>query len=80
MLLEAMREMNEKLKATILMVTHDSFSASFCKRVIFIKDGKVFNEIIKGEKHDRNNTSNNIRNSPRTNRIIVQFQVQDIYT
>ena len=50
MLLEAMREMNEKLKATILMVTHDSFSASFCKRVIFIKDGKVFNEIIKGEK------------------------------
>ena len=50
MLLEAMREMNEKLKATILMVTHDAFSASFCKRVIFIKDGKVFNEIIKGEK------------------------------
>ena len=50
MLLEAMREMNEKLKATILMVTHDSFSASFCTRVIFIKDGKVFNEIIKGEK------------------------------
>ncbi len=50
MLLETMDEMNERLKATILMVTHDSFSASFCKRVIFIKDGKIFNEILKGEK------------------------------
>ena len=50
MLLETMDEMNEKLNATILMVTHDSFSASFCKRVLFLKDGKIFNEIIKGEK------------------------------
>ena len=50
MLLEAMDEMNERLNATILMVTHDSFSASFCKRVIFIKDGKIFNEILKGKK------------------------------
>ena len=50
MLLETMDEMNERLNATILMVTHDSFSASFCKRVIFIKDGKIFNEILKGEK------------------------------
>ena len=50
MLLETMSEMNEKLQATILMVTHDAFSASFCKRVIFIKDGKIFNEILKGEK------------------------------
>ena len=50
MLLETMDEMNEKLQATILMVTHDAFSASFCKRVIFIKDGKIFNEILKGEK------------------------------
>ena len=50
MLLETMEEMNEKLRATILMVTHDAFSASFCKRVIFIKDGKIFNEILKGEK------------------------------
>ena len=50
MLLETMREMNEKLNATILMVTHDSFSASFCKRVLFLKDGKIFNELIRGEK------------------------------
>ena len=50
LLLETMDEMNKNLKATILMVTHDSFSASFCKRVLFLKDGKIFNEIIKGEK------------------------------
>ena len=42
--------MNDKLKATILMVTHDSFSASFCKRVLFLKDGKIFNEIVRGNK------------------------------
>ena len=50
LLLETMNEMNKNLKATILMVTHDSFSASFCKRVLFLKDGKIFNEIIRGEK------------------------------
>ena len=50
MLLETMEEMNEKFNATILMVTHDSFSASFCKRVLFLKDGKIFNEIRRGEK------------------------------
>ena len=50
LLLETMDEMNKNLKATILMVTHDSFSASFCKRVLFLKDGKIFNEIIRGEK------------------------------
>ena len=50
MLLETMKKMNEELKATILMVTHDAFSASYCKRVIFIKDGTIFNEIWKGDK------------------------------
>ena len=50
MLLETMDEMNNKLNATILMVTHDSFSASFCHRVLFLKDGKIFNEIVRGEK------------------------------
>ena len=42
--------MNEHLGATILMVTHDTFSASFCKRVLFLKDGKIFNEILRGDK------------------------------
>src|SRR5699024_3745895 len=48
MLLESFDYLNEKLKTTILMVTHDSFCASFENRIKFIKDGKVFNEIIKG--------------------------------
>ena len=34
--------------ATILMVTHDAFAASYCKRILFIKDGKIFNELVKG--------------------------------
>lgn len=50
MLLEVMDTMNEQFKATILMVTHDAFSASFCQRVLFLKDGTIFNEIRKGEK------------------------------
>lgn len=50
MLLETMEEMNEKLNATIMMVTHDAFSASFCERILFLKDGKIFNEIYKGDK------------------------------
>ena len=40
--------MNDEIRATILMVTHDAFSASYASRVIFIKDGKIFNEIRKG--------------------------------
>ncbi len=50
MLLETMIKMNQGLKATILMVTHDAFSASFVSRILFLKDGKIFNEIRKGEK------------------------------
>lgn len=51
LLLETMSGINQKLSATILLVTHDPFSASFCKRVLFLKDGKIFNEIFKGEKN-----------------------------
>ena len=46
-LLETFNYLNTKLDGTILMVTHDSFSASYANRVIFIKDGKIFNEISK---------------------------------
>lgn len=48
MLLERFKYLNEELNATILMVTHDAFTASYATRVIFIKDGKIFNEIHKG--------------------------------
>ena len=47
-LLETFEYMNKKLNATILVVTHDAFSASYANRIIFIRDGKIFNEIIKG--------------------------------
>jgi putative ABC transport system ATP-binding protein len=43
-----MMMLNKDYKATILMVTHDAFSASYANRVIFIKDGKIFHEIYKG--------------------------------
>ena len=48
MLLERFEYLNKELEATILMVTHDAFTASYASRVIFIKDGKIFNEINKG--------------------------------
>ena len=48
MLLERFRFLNTECGATIMMVTHDSFTASYASRVIFIKDGKIFNEISRG--------------------------------
>lgn len=44
-LLNAMTKLNEEQDATIMMVTHDAFAASYCKRVLFIKDGLIFKEI-----------------------------------
>ncbi|MCR1950364.1 MULTISPECIES: ABC transporter ATP-binding protein [unclassified Clostridium] len=48
MLLESMEDLNENLNATIMMVTHDAFSASYARRILFIKDGKIFNELVRG--------------------------------
>ncbi len=48
MLLERFNYLNHEREATIIMVTHDSFTASYASRVIFIKDGKIFNEINRG--------------------------------
>ena len=47
-LLNSFEYLNKELNSTILMVTHDAFTASYASRVIFIKDGKIFNEIHKG--------------------------------
>ena len=47
-LLESFEFLNQKLNSTIVMVTHDSFTASYASRILFIKDGKIFNELIKG--------------------------------
>nr|WP_298527799.1 ABC transporter ATP-binding protein [uncultured Ruminococcus sp.] len=49
LLLERMSYLNRELGATIMMVTHDSFTASYTSRVIFIKDGKIFSELSRGD-------------------------------
>lgn len=49
MLLERFNYLNSEINATIIMVTHDSFTASYSGRVVFIKDGKIFHEISRGE-------------------------------
>ena len=48
-LLESFVQLNNTLESTILMVTHDAFSASYASKVVFIKDGKLFHEIVKGQ-------------------------------
>ncbi|MGM7683330.1 ABC transporter ATP-binding protein [Cytobacillus sp. Hm23] len=48
MVMETFLHANQKEQTTMLMVTHDPFAASYCKRVVFIKDGEVYNEIYKG--------------------------------
>ncbi len=48
MLLQSFETLNLDMNATILMVTHDAFTASYCHRILFIKDGKLFNEINRG--------------------------------
>ena len=52
-LLETFTKINKCMQATILMVTHDAFSASYCDRILFLKDGKIFNELVKGDKSRR---------------------------
>ena len=49
-LLALFEELNQKLSATILMVTHDAFTASYCKRILFIKDGMIFNQLYRKDK------------------------------
>ncbi|MBU3105825.1 ABC transporter ATP-binding protein [Clostridium gasigenes] len=49
MLIEMISQLNKELEATILMVTHDSFTASYCDRILFINDGKIFTELVKGK-------------------------------
>ena len=48
LLLDSFEKLNKDLQATLLMVTHDAFTASYAHRILFIKDGKVFNELVRG--------------------------------
>ena len=52
-LMKKLAGLNEEENATILMVTHDSNAASYCKRILFLKDGEIFNELIRGKKSRR---------------------------
>ena len=49
LLLDRLEALNRERQATILMVTHDAFTASYCRRILFIKDGRPFTELIRGE-------------------------------
>ena len=48
LLLERFEALNREQNSTILMVTHDAFTASYCRRILFIKDGKPFTELVRG--------------------------------
>lgn len=48
LLLERFDSLNKELNATILMVTHDAFTASYSHRILFIKDGRIFTELVRG--------------------------------
>ncbi len=47
-LLQCLSDLNETNGASIMLVTHDAFAASYCKRILFIKDGCLFTELVKG--------------------------------
>lgn len=49
-LMETFTDLNVSMKATVFMVTHDAFSASYCQRILFLKDGKIFYELVRGTK------------------------------
>ena len=51
--MESLMTLNRDLGSTILMVTHDAFSASYAGRIIFIKDGRLFTEIVKDPEEER---------------------------
>ena len=59
MLLESLEHLNKELNATIMMVTHDEFTASYASRILFIKYGKIFNELVRG--NDSKNLKKSIR-------------------
>lgn len=50
-LMEMLADVNEKLKATILMVTHDPFSVVYCNHILFLKNGKISYELYKGSRN-----------------------------
>lgn len=52
-LLEQMQSLNKRFNTTVLMITHDPYAASYCQRVVFLRDGKIVNEMFKGEQTEK---------------------------
>ena len=52
-LLETFTKMNRAISSSIFMVTHDAFSSSYCSRILFLKDGRIFHELVRGEQDRR---------------------------
>ncbi|MFJ5770912.1 ABC transporter ATP-binding protein [Psychrobacillus sp. NPDC093180] len=52
-LLEQIQMLNKIFKTTVLMITHDPYAASYCQRVIFLRDGKIVNEMFRGEQSEK---------------------------
>ncbi|PYF08401.1 ABC transporter ATP-binding protein [Ureibacillus chungkukjangi] len=52
-LLEQIQFLNNLFKTTVLMITHDPYAASYCRRVVFLRDGKIVNEMFKGEQSEK---------------------------
>lgn len=60
MLLDSFKTLNKELEATIVMVTHDAFTASYASRIIFIKDGKIFTELKRESRESKKDFFNRI--------------------
>lgn len=54
LLLSLLKEYNKKSKTSIIMASHDSYAASFCHRILFLKDGKIYNELSIEENENQN--------------------------
>ncbi|SFS63558.1 ABC transporter ATP-binding protein [Paenibacillus sp. BC26] len=52
-LLEQIQLLNETFQTTVLLITHDAYAASYCQRVIFLRDGKIVSELFKGEQSEK---------------------------
>lgn len=65
-LLNYLQKLNQELEATILMVTHDVFTASYSQRILFIKDGELFTQIHREEGESRSEFVNRIIQINRT--------------
>lgn len=72
-LLEILKGFNQTYKKSIIMVTHDSYAASFCQRILFLKDGRIYNEISKDDDENQREYLNRITLSSKQ---IIKWQIR----